>query len=156
DTPTGRPTDSETHVADPGAKPVRFRQGRTMEDASGASPDYRVAVVTGGSRGIGAATVERLADLGYAVVVNFAHHPQAAESTVEAILARRGTAVAIRADVTDQLDMERLFAETKEMFGAIDAVVHTVRGRALRKRVTDASVDEFDTLSRVSLRAAVI
>ena len=127
-----------------------------MERTSGGLPEYRVAVVTGGSRGIGAETVERLAGVGYAVVVDYAHDQQAAESTVEMILARRGSAVAIRADVVDELDMERLFTETKEMFGAIDAVVHTVRGRALTKSVSSVSLDEFESLCRMNLRATLI
>jgi 3-oxoacyl-[acyl-carrier protein] reductase len=127
-----------------------------VERTSGGLPDYRVAVVTGGSRGVGAIAVERLADLGYAVVVDYAHDQRAADSTVERILARRGSAVAIRADVVDELDMERLFIETKEMFGAIDAVVHTVRGRVLAKSVGEVSLDEFETLCRMNLRATLI
>jgi 3-oxoacyl-[acyl-carrier protein] reductase len=115
-----------------------------------------VAVVTGSSRGIGAEAADRLARVGYAVVVNYAHDQRAAESTVEAILARQGTAVAIRADVADELDMERLFTETTEMFGAIDAVVHTVRGRVLAQRVSDVSLREFDALNRMTLRATLI
>lgn len=127
-----------------------------MESASGGLPECRVAVVTGGSRGIGAETIQRLADLDYAVVVNYAHDQRAAESTVEAILADQGAAVAVRADVTDELDMERLFAETIQTFGAIDAVVHTARGHVLTKRASDASMDEFDALCRMSLRATLI
>ena len=72
----------------------------------------RVAIVTGGSRGIGRETVHRLADRGYAVVVNYLHDQAAAEAVVEQVLERRGNALAIRADVTDDLDVERLFAET--------------------------------------------
>jgi 3-oxoacyl-[acyl-carrier protein] reductase len=127
-----------------------------LKSSSDGLPEYRVAVVTGGSRGIGAETVERLAGLGYAVVVDYAHDQRSAESTVEAILAGRGSAVAIRADIADELDVERLFAETIQMFGAIDAVVHTVRGRLLTKTVSGVSLDEFDALCRMSLRATLI
>ena len=81
------------------------------------APAGRVAIVTGGSRGVGRATVRSLASRGYAVVVNYLHDQRAAESTVEAILADNGTAVAVRADVADELDVERLFAETIEAFG---------------------------------------
>ena len=58
----------------------------------GASPG-RVAIVTGGSRGVGRTTTSRLAARGYAVVVNYLHDQQAAESVVETILAARGTAL---------------------------------------------------------------
>ena len=55
------------------------------------SPAGRVAIVTGGSRGVGRATIRLLAARGYAVVINYLHDRRAAESTVEAILAGSGT-----------------------------------------------------------------
>ena len=57
---------------------------------------------------MGRETIKRLASVGYAVVVNYVHDQRAAESTVEAVLEGRGTAVTIRADVADVLDVERL------------------------------------------------
>ncbi len=72
------------------------------------SPAGRVAIVTGGSRGVGRATIRRLAARGHAVVVNYLHDQRAAESTVEAILANNGNAVAVRADGADDLDVQRL------------------------------------------------
>ena len=88
-----------------------------MNIALDGSPAGRVAIVTGGSRGVGQATIRRLAASGYAVVVDYLHDQRAAESTVEAILADNGDAVAVRADVADDLDVERLFAETAAAFG---------------------------------------
>jgi 3-oxoacyl-[acyl-carrier protein] reductase len=84
------------------------------------------AVVTGSSRGVGRAVARRLATIGYGVVVNYLHDQRAAESTVDAILAGNGAAVAVRADVTDRLDVQRLFAEAAEAFGGVDVTVHTV------------------------------
>jgi 3-oxoacyl-[acyl-carrier protein] reductase len=89
----------------------------------------RVAIVTGGSRGAGRATVRRLVSRGYAVVVDYLHDQRAAESTVEAILAGNGAAVAVRADVADDVDVTRLFDEAIEAFGGVDVVVHTVGSR---------------------------
>ena len=66
-------------------------------------PAGRVAIVTGGSRGIGRAAIRLLAARGYAVVVNYLHDQRAAESIVEAILADKGAAVAVRADVDDEM-----------------------------------------------------
>jgi 3-oxoacyl-[acyl-carrier protein] reductase len=89
----------------------------------------RVAIVTGGSRGAGLATVRRLVSCGYAVVVNYLHDQRAAEATVEAVLVGNGAAVAIRADVADDVDVTRLFDEAIEAFGGVDVVVHTVGSR---------------------------
>ena len=104
-----------------------------MTTALNRSPAGRVAVVTGGSRGVGGATVRRLAAVGYAVVVDYLHDQRAAESTVEEILANNGNAVAVRADIADDLDVQRLFAETIAAFGGIDAVVHAAGSRTNRR-----------------------
>jgi 3-oxoacyl-[acyl-carrier protein] reductase len=117
------------------------------------SPAGRVAIVTGGSRGVGRATIDRLATRGYAVVVDYLHDQRAAESTVEEILAGHGAAVAVRADVADALDVERLFAETIETFGG---VVHAVGGQITATAVVEAGLDEFDALVRINRRAAFI
>ena len=120
------------------------------------SPAGGVAIVTGGSRGVGRAAISRLAASGYAVVVNYLHDQRAAESAVEAILAGNGDAVAVRADVADDLDVERLFAETAAAFGGIDVVVHTVGGRITATPLAEADLDEFDALVRISTRATFI
>ena len=120
------------------------------------SPKGRVAIVTGGSRGIGRETAARLARLGYAVVVNYVHDQDTAESTVDAILDGRGDAVAIRADVSDTLDVERLFAQTIETFGAVDAVVHAVRGHIAAGPLTELALEDFDAMYGTSIRATFI
>lgn len=127
-----------------------------MTNARDRLAEGRVALVTGGSRGVGRETILRLAILGYAVVVNYVHDQRTAESTVEAILAARGTAVAIRADVADDLDVERLFAQTIETFGAVDAVVHAVRGHVTATSLTEIPLAEFDALCKANLRATFI
>jgi 3-oxoacyl-[acyl-carrier protein] reductase len=115
-----------------------------------------VAIVTGGSRGVGRATVRRLAARGYAVVVNYLHDQRAAESTVEAILEHNGSAVAVRADVADDLDVQRLFSETIAAFGGIDVVVHAAGSRITASPVTEADLGEFDALVRINTRAAFV
>jgi 3-oxoacyl-[acyl-carrier protein] reductase len=115
-----------------------------------------VAIVTGGSRGVGRATLRLLAARGYAVVVNYLHRQRAAESTVEAILANNGDAVAIRADVADDLDVKRLFAETVAAFGGIDVVVHAAGRRIAAPGVTEVDLDEFDALVRINTRATFV
>jgi 3-oxoacyl-[acyl-carrier protein] reductase len=120
------------------------------------SPAGRVAIVTGGSRGIGLAAIRLLAARGYAVVVNYLHDQRAAESTVEAILAGHGDAVAVRADIADDLDVTRLFAETIAAFGGIDVVVHAAGSPVTAAPVTGACLDEFDALLRINTRAAFV
>jgi 3-oxoacyl-[acyl-carrier protein] reductase len=120
------------------------------------SPAARVAIVTGGSRGVGRATTRLLAARGYAVVVNYLHDQRAAESTVEAILTDKGAAVAVRADVADDLDVQRLFAEAIAAFGGIDVVVHAVGSPVSTAPVAEVDLDVFDALVRISTRATFI
>jgi len=120
------------------------------------SPAGRVAIVTGGSRGVGRATIRRLAARGYAVVVNYLHDQRAAELTVEALLADSGDAVAVRADVGDDLDVQRLFAETIAAFGGIDVVVHTAGRHIATTPVTEVGLDEFDALVRLNTRSTFV
>ena len=127
-----------------------------MNIALNGPPAGRVAIVTGGSRGVGRATIRRLAARGYAVVVNYLHDQRAAESTVEAILADNTDAVAVRADVADDLDVQRLFAETIAAFGGIDAVVHAAGSRITATPLAEADLNEFDALVRINTRSTFI
>jgi len=83
-----------------------------------------VAVVTGGSCGAGRDVARQLGSRSYAVVVIYLRGQSEAEAAVEEILAANGTALAVRADVTDELDVERVFDETTAAFGGVDVIVH--------------------------------
>jgi 3-oxoacyl-[acyl-carrier protein] reductase len=127
-----------------------------MSSARNGSPAGRVAIVTGGSRGVGRATIRRLAACGCAVVVNYLHDQRAAESTVRAILARNGNAVAVRADIADDMDVHRLFAETIAAFGGIDVVIHAAGSRITASPLAEADLIEFDALVRINTRATFV
>jgi len=127
-----------------------------MSSALDESPAGRVAIVTGGSRGVGRATIRRLAACGCAVVVNYLHDQRAAELTVRAILARNGNAVAVRADIADDLDVNRLFAETIAAFGGVDVVVHAADAQITASALAEAELAEFDALVRINPRATFI
>src|SRR5437870_728587 len=84
----------------------------------------KVAVVTGASKGIGAAIAEHLAAEGASVVVNYASSKAGAEAVVKRITQKEGKAVAIQADVSKPEDVRRLFAEAKKAFGRLDVLVN--------------------------------
>jgi 3-oxoacyl-[acyl-carrier protein] reductase len=110
---------------DQGSRP-RASTGATAGDRGESCCVLRtdpVAVVTGGSCGAGREIARALASRGYAVVVVYLRDQREAERAVDEILAANGMALAVRADVTDELDVERLFTETAAAFGAVDVVV---------------------------------
>jgi 3-oxoacyl-[acyl-carrier protein] reductase len=98
----------------------------------------QVAVVTGASKGIGAAIAEHLAAAGAAVVVNYASSKAGAEAVANRIHRADGKAVAVQADVSRLDDVRRLFAETKKAFGKIDILVN------------NAGIYEFGPLEAIS------
>src|SRR5438034_5406855 len=84
----------------------------------------KVAVVTGASKGIGAAIAKHLAAEGAAVVVNYASSKEGADRVVNEIASNGGKAVAVQANVAKQTEIERLFSETKKAFGKLDILVN--------------------------------
>jgi 3-oxoacyl-[acyl-carrier protein] reductase len=98
----------------------------------------KVALVTGASKGIGAAIAKRFAAEGAAVVVNYASSQAGADQVVAEIVAQGGRAVAIQANVARKADIDRLFAETKKVFGRLDILVN------------NAGVYEFAPLAVIS------
>jgi 3-oxoacyl-[acyl-carrier protein] reductase len=98
----------------------------------------KVAVVTGASKGIGAAIALHLASEGAAVVVNYASSKEGAERVVGEITGNGGKAIAVQANVAKQADIKRLFAETKAAFGRLDVLVN------------NAGIYEFAPLEQVT------
>jgi NAD(P)-dependent dehydrogenase (short-subunit alcohol dehydrogenase family) len=88
------------------------------------SPENKVLIITGASRGIGAATAHLAAARGFQVCVNYLRQQPAAEKVVAAIRQAGGSAVAIQADVSNEADVVRLFAETTTQLGPITALVN--------------------------------
>ena len=114
----------------------------------------KVALVTGASRGIGRSIAETLAAAGYAVVVNFASRVEDADATVAAIGAGGGTAVAVRADVSDVAAVTRMFSTVDERFGRLDALVNNAGiGRRI-DRLTEIDDDTWRRTLAVNLDGA--
>ncbi|XKK38188.1 SDR family oxidoreductase [Nocardiopsis sp. ARC36] len=112
---------------------------------------HRVALVTGGSGGIGRAVAERLARDGMSVVVHYAGNAGRAEETVASITGRGGRALAARADVADADQVEALFDTAERAFGGVDVVAHTA-GVLRLARVAEQDLDDLDDLLRTNVR----
>src|SRR5690349_15930873 len=84
----------------------------------------KIAVVTGASKGIGAAIAKQLAAEGAAVVVNYASSKAGADKVVGEITSAGGKAVAVQGDVAKKADIEKLFAETRKAYGHVDILVN--------------------------------
>jgi 3-oxoacyl-[acyl-carrier protein] reductase len=84
-----------------------------------------VAIVTGGAFPAGSSIARGLAGWSWPIVVVYLEHQLRAEATVAEIIAAGGTAIAVRADLADELDVQRLFIESIAEFGGVDVVVHT-------------------------------
>lgn len=115
----------------------------------------RIALVTGGSGGIGRAVAERLAADGTTVVVHYAGNAARAEEVVSAVTGRGGTAVAMGGDVADSDRMEQLFAEIGDRFGGIDVVVNTA-GIMMLGPVAEFDLDAFDRMQRTNVRGTFV
>lgn len=83
-----------------------------------------ITIVTGGSRGIGAATAVHLARSGHDVVVNYRRNQEGAERVVHDVEAAGARAVAVQADVAVEADVERLFASAQQAFGPATGLVN--------------------------------
>jgi 3-oxoacyl-[acyl-carrier protein] reductase len=108
----------------------------------------KVAVVTGASKGIGAAIAKELAAQGASVVVNYASSKEGADKVVAEITKAGGKAVAIGASVAKSAEIDTLFAETKKAYGKLDILVNNAGIYAFTplEAITEESIDaQFDT-----------
>ncbi|MBF6175729.1 SDR family oxidoreductase [Nocardia blacklockiae] len=114
-----------------------------------------VALVTGGSRGIGRAVARRLAADGAAVVVNYRENADAAAELVAEVTAAGGRAAAVRGDVADPAQSRRLFDAAEERFGGLDVLVANA-GIARFAPLAEASDADFDLLFGVNTRGTFL
>jgi len=117
-----------------------------MADAQG-----KIAIVTGASRGIGAAIAERLAKDGFALVVNYAASATDAEALVAKITSAGGRAIAFQADVGDAVAMGEMFDATERMFGGVDVIVNNA-GVMTPKPIVDTDDATFDKTIAINLK----
>lgn len=115
----------------------------------------RVALVTGGSGGIGRAVAERLAKDGVAIGVHYAGNKAKADETVAAIVAAGGRAIPVGGDVADEDAMSAAFDAVEQEFGGIDVVVNTA-GIMVLSPVATLNLDDLDRMHRTNVRGTFV
>ena len=117
--------------------------------------DGRVALVTGGSRGIGRAIVLQLAQQGFRIAVNYVSNEEAAAEVVHRVQSAGTEAVAVKGDVTKGEDVERIFAQTAEAFGSVEILVNNagIIKDSLLMRMAD---EDWDNVINLDLRSVFL
>jgi 3-oxoacyl-[acyl-carrier protein] reductase len=115
----------------------------------------KVALVTGASKGIGAAIAKQLAAEGASVIVNYATSKDGADRVVTEITKNGGKAVAVQADVAKPADIERLLSETKKQFGQLDILVNNA-GVYEFSPLDNVSTEHYDRLFDLNVRGLLL
>jgi 3-oxoacyl-[acyl-carrier protein] reductase len=117
----------------------------------------KVAIVTGSSRGIGAAIAKRLAFDGFAVVVNYAGNREKAEEVIHDIQAEGGEAIALQGDVSNAKDVESLFDRAESIYGGVDVLVNNA-GILTPQATHIADMDDelYDQIFNVNTRGTFL
>src|SRR6478672_1214467 len=115
----------------------------------------RVALVTGGSGGIGRAVCERLAREGYNLAVHYAGNSTKAKEVVEAVTELGSQALSVGGDVADEAAMEAAFQATEERFGGIDVVINTA-GIMLLSPIATMDLADLDRMHRTNIRGTFV
>jgi 3-oxoacyl-[acyl-carrier protein] reductase len=115
----------------------------------------KVALVTGGSRGIGAAIASALAEAGAAVAVNYLQHADRANELIEVLRAAGGRAIAAQGDVSQASMVAKMVDQVKSALGPVDILINNA-GIAIRRGVDDLSEADFDQTIAVNLKSVFL
>ena len=126
-----------------------------MNNNNGQKLAGKVAVVTGGSRGIGAAIAKRLAADGASVAITYTKGADAAASVVQAIKRGGGNGIAIQADATDAKAVKAAVEKTVATFGRLDVLVNNA-GTAIPKTFEEATLEEMDRVIDINIRGITV
>jgi 3-oxoacyl-[acyl-carrier protein] reductase len=116
----------------------------------------KVALVTGASSGIGAATAAVLADLGAKVALGYFHNETGAQQARDSIASSGGKAIAIRGDVRQAADIQTLVRRTTDELGAIDILVNNAGSLVKRLPLKDVTEEQWDNIQDLNLKSAVL
>ncbi|KAA6452226.1 SDR family oxidoreductase [Bacillus cereus] len=116
---------------------------------------FRVALVIGGSGGIGHAIVKKLVENGFAVAVHYSGNKLKAETIVNDIINQGGKAISIGGDVADEKIMQEVFNIVEEKWGGIDVVINTA-GIMLLSSIADMNLADLDKMYRTNIRGAFV
>lgn len=119
------------------------------------TPQARVAIVTGGSRGIGRSVVQRLADDGYHIVIGYASNQDEAAAAVAEAASRGAKAVAVAADVGDEHAVARLFDQAEQAYGGINVVVNAAGVMSLAP-LADFDLAVLDRMFHTNIRGTFV
>lgn len=115
----------------------------------------RVALITGGSGGIGGSIVGRLVEDGMAVAIHYAGNPARAEELAQKVRADGGQAIAVGGDVADEVAMKSAFDDIEQAFGGIDVVVNTA-GIMILSPIATLALDDLDRMHRTNIRGTFV
>ncbi len=116
----------------------------------------KTVVITGGSRGIGAATAKLAAQRGYAVCISYLHNRQAADGIVAAITNAGGEAFAVAADIAREEDVIRLFQTADSRFGAISALVNNAGILEKQMRLDEMDVARLNRIFATNVTGSIL
>jgi len=112
----------------------------------------KVAIITGGSKGIGNAIAEQLASEGINIVLNYSSDTSAAEAAVESIKKHGVDAIAVKADIRKKSDIENLFSQAIAHFGGVDIVIANAGMELVNVPMVDYTEEQYDTLFGINTK----
>jgi 3-oxoacyl-[acyl-carrier protein] reductase len=126
-------------------------ENQSVEHSKG---DQKIILVTGGSRGIGAATVQNLAADGHTVVLNYLQVEDAAQTVIRQVCEKGGKAIAVQGNVADEGDVEYLFSSIESRVGAVQSIVHCAAPNPIPQAFVDLEWDVFQKHLDTQLKGA--
>ncbi|MFJ7700450.1 SDR family oxidoreductase [Lysinibacillus fusiformis] len=121
----------------------------------GKEMDKRVALVLGGSGGIGRSVVEKLAEEGYAIGIHYSSSKTNAKQLEESIVASGGQAISVGGDVANEIEMSMAFDQVEKAFGSIDVVINTA-GIMLLSPIAELDLNDLDRMHRTNIRGTFV